>query len=373
MSRSHRPTTGKSGSSFGRAARTGTGFGFALLIFLTAGALNGLKAGAAVAAPPKLRIAVAPFAGEGADMAVARAFTGQLASRQIERLIAPGEFVASTLFEPRAAEVRRWAYNSAVDTIVVGRVSTPRARKQSADPSKRERVIEVVLHSGHSGAEMSRHEIVVPGASSLDPFVEALAVEILAGLGHVDSPTDADRPKDGKESASSDSPDATEDADDDPLAAQLSHGGFRSETPIEIKADEAEIIDRDDGRKLVFKRHVTVRQDNVTLRSDRLEASYRKGESEPHELIAEGQVRIAQGDRRAKCDRAAYLREDNQLTCHGRAELMQGCDIVRGDSIRFDLGGDQARVEGAASVVILPKREGQQEGEVICPANGEQS
>ena len=135
----------------------------------------------------------------------------------------------------------------------------------------------------------------------------------------------------------------------------LSNSDFRDESPIQIKADEAEIINRPEGRRLIFQRNVLVRQDNVTLRSDRLEASYLKGESEPNELIAEGQVQIVQNDRRAKCDRAVYLREASRLTCTGRAELMQGCDIIRGRLIEFDLAGDQARVEGAASIVIQPK------------------
>jgi lipopolysaccharide transport protein LptA len=139
------------------------------------------------------------------------------------------------------------------------------------------------------------------------------------------------------------------------LDVALSKSKFRSDTPIEIKADEAEIINRDEGRQLIFKRNVWVRQDNVTLRSDWLEATYRKGESEPRELIAEGDVRIVQDDRRAKCDRAIYQRELNRLTCSGRAELVQGCDMIRGASIEFDLAGDRARVEGAASIVIQPK------------------
>jgi lipopolysaccharide transport protein LptA len=139
------------------------------------------------------------------------------------------------------------------------------------------------------------------------------------------------------------------------LDVAFSDSKFRSDTPIEIKADEAEIIDRDEGRHLIFRRNVWVRQDSVTLRSDRLEAFYAKGESEPRELIAEGNVKVDQHDRHAKCHRAIYLRDENRLTCIGRAELVQGCDIIRGDSIEFDLAGDQARVQGAASIVIQPE------------------
>ena len=116
-------------------------------------------------------------------------------------------------------------------------------------------------------------------------------------------------------------------------------------------------MSRDHGRELVFQRNVRVRQANVTLRSQRLEATYKKGESEPERLVADGDVLVDQNGRRAKCDHAVYLRRDQRLTCSGRAELVQGCDVVRGDSIQFWLSDDRARVEGAASIVIRPEGE----------------
>ena len=312
-----------------------------------------------VHAGPMLRIAVAPFAGERSGASVAEALTDRLALRGLDRLIAPGDFVATTVFEPRAADIRRWAHNSAVDTIVVGRVVS-----LSKDGDVGAQVVETVVRSGHSGAELSRHDVVLQSDGDLDRSAETLAVAILGGLGHVEQPSEelgteipaaavsandvAGEGLDGDGSPSSDSSAGG-------LESELFRSGFRSDAPIEIKADEAEIINRDEGRELIFQRNVWVRKANVTLRSDRLEASYRKGESEPRELIAEGNVLIVQDDRSAKCARAIYLREENRLTCRGRAELVQGCDIVRGESIEFDLAGDWARVQGAASIVIQPK------------------
>jgi lipopolysaccharide transport protein LptA len=322
--------------------------------------LSIISIGGQVYAATTLRIAVAPFAGEQGTgeesaLSVANALAARLSHSSIERLIAPGDFVARSVFEPRASEVRRWAYNSAVDTIVVGRVF-----KQNGTGQDAPRVVETVIRSGHSGAELSRHDVVVPNAGDLDRSVEELAAAILEGLGHVEPAADdleletsapavsanaaADRPPEGELGSS-----------ERGLDVALSESGFRGDAPIEIKADEAEIINHNGGRKLIFRRNVWVRQGNVTLRSDRLEASYRKGESEPRELVAEGNVQIVQNDRRAKCDRAIYLRDASRLTCSGRAELVQGCDIIRGESIEFDLAGDQARVEGAASIVIQPK------------------
>jgi lipopolysaccharide transport protein LptA len=283
-------------------------------------------------------------------------------------LIAPGDFVAVATFEPRAAEIRRWAHNTAVDTIVVGRVSSP--DEDSAAP---ERIVETVLRSGHSGAELSRHDVVVPRGGNVNEAIERLAVEILDGLGYIEPSPDESLADVPVPAISSDAAHASAQASADASGGErkkgadvgssssglehaLSRSRFRSDAPIEIKADEAEIITRDEGRKLIFQRNVWVRQANVILRCDHLEAIYQKGESEPRELVAEGRVHIVQDNRYANCDKAIYLRESNSLTCRGRAELVQGCDIVRGESIEFDLASDQARVAGAASIVIQPEK-----------------
>jgi lipopolysaccharide transport protein LptA len=282
-------------------------------------------------------------------------------------LIAPGDFVATSEFEPPASEIRRWAFNSAVDTIVVGRVISA-----STTGKEGSWMVETVVRSGHSGARLARYEAVVPHDGELAPYVDKLATAILAGLGHVESPIDeiqsgVPASVGSTGAVAGDRPDVETDSAEPGFGFALSGSEFRGDAPIEIKAEEAEIISSLAGRKLIFQRNVWVRKDNVTLRSDRLEASYAKGESEPRELIAEGRVQIVQNDRRAKCDRAIYLREVNRLTCSGHAELAQGCDIIRGESIEFDLAGDRARVEGAASIVI--QSEGDENESAPCTTN----
>jgi lipopolysaccharide transport protein LptA len=304
-----------------------------------------------LAATPALRVAIAPFAGEAGALAISKQLAEQISRRDVERLIAPGEFVADNTFEPRAADVRRWAYNSAVDAVVVGRVYTV------GNAKRRTRIVETVVRSGHSGAELSRHEVASARGASIHESLDTLAASILSGLGYVEVPSEAGTEENTEGGNVDLSKSSQPGQSGHSLDAERSKHGFRSDAPIEIKAEEAEIINLDGGRRLIFQRNVHVQQANISLRSDRLEALYRKGESEPRELRAEGRVAIDQGHRRAKCDRAIYRREDNRLTCSGHAELIQGCDIVRGESIEFDLAGDQARVTGAASIVIYPESE----------------
>jgi lipopolysaccharide transport protein LptA len=306
---------------------------------------------------------VAPFSGESTALPVSEALAARLARRPIERLIPPDGLVAEPGIEPPAADVRRWAFNAAVDAVVVGEL-----RSQAGPDGEGPIRVEAAVRSGHSGAELFRHDVVMERPADLGSTVEALAVTILVGLGYADAGVGSEagagaaadaagavsaRPIDGGGGG------ATESGSGRGLDTEFALPGFENDAPIEIQADEAEILDLEDHRQLIFQKNVRVRQANITLRTDRLEAEYLKGESEPVRLVARGAVRVDQGDRRARCDEAVYVRADQLLICRGHAELVQGCDIVRGESIEFDLERDKARVDGAASIVIRPKQEEQ--------------
>ncbi len=301
--------------------------------------------GIANAAPS---LGVAAFVGDparGADgVTVSGTLANAIAERDLDRVLRPGSFVADPGIDPSASDVRDWAYAAAVDALVLGQV-------WAATDARPARLV-VVVRSGHSGAERSRHALDLPGLARRGPVLDALAEEILAGLGYAPP----DEPIAAPVAAAGPGAETGEGAGRG-LDAAFDLEGFDGDAPIEIKADEAEIVSRDHGRELLFQRNVHVKQANVTLRSERLEAIYRRGESEPEKLVALGDVLVDQGGRHAKCDRAVYLRKDQRLTCSGHAELVQGCDIVRGDSIHFWLDDDRARVEGAASIVIRPETE----------------
>lgn len=334
-------------------------------------ALSLCWAGSGLAEAGPIRLAVAPFSGESTALPVSEALAGRLARRSIERLIPPDGLVAEPGIEPPAADVRRWAFNAAVDAVVVGELRSE-AGPDGAGPLR----VEAAVRSGHSGAELFRHDVVMERPADLGASVEALAVIVLAGLGYTDAEAGSEAavgtaaagagagatgPIDGGGGGGSNGGSGRG------LDAEFALPGFQNDAPIEIQADEAEILDLEDHRQLIFQKNVRVRQANITLRTDRLEAEYVKGESEPVRLVARGAVRVDQGDRRARCDEAVYVRADQLLSCRGNAELVQGCDIVRGESIEFDLERDTARVEGAASIVIRPNQE---EQEAAAPCEG---
>lgn len=339
--------------SRGGGAIARTALAMALALFLAEPGMAGPGLSAGPAAAGAVRVAVAPFADEPSGLPLAMALAGRLARRPIERLIAPDAPVAQAEFEPRAEAIRRWAHTVAVDAVVVGRL-VPLPSKEGYDA-------EAIVRSGHSGAEMARHSVRIARPAELGSSAEILAAAILTDLGYRGpDPDPAPDPGSGPPAAVAPSGEGATrgNAGTSPpagrggLEAGLAGPGFRGDEPIEIQADEAEIVDRSEGRELWFKDNVHVRQGNVTLRSEWLEAHYRKGESEPRQLIARGDVQVEQGDRQARCDEAIYLREEQRLSCVGHAELIQGCDVVRGDRIEFDLADDRAHVQGAASIVI---------------------
>lgn len=321
----------------------------------------------AVANSDGIRLGVARFAGDERSPSIAARLADELGKYPLERLLGPGTFIADPGLEPSAEAVRFWAYNAAVEDLLVGRV----VAATNFEPER----IEIAIRSGHSGVARGRRSVTLGDANSdttamhsVDTVIVELVALVLSDLGYV--PQDAAGV--GVSSGRSDSRESGSGNSGRGLENALKLKGFDSEAPIEIKADEAEIVTRDHGRELVFTHNVLVRQANVTLRSDRLEATYKKGESAPERLVAQGSVFVDQAGRHAKCDRVIYVRRDQRLTCIGHAELVQGCDIVRGTTIRFDLADDRARVEGAASIVIRPNRDDASGagGAAICETAG---
>jgi lipopolysaccharide transport protein LptA len=128
--------------------------------------------------------------------------------------------------------------------------------------------------------------------------------------------------------------------------------GWDAGKPLSIHSDELEYVQGKGVRRLLFRNNVSVEQDGLTISSARLEAFYPPNGSQPDRLVAEGDVRLAKGERVARCARAIYERAREVLTCEGGAELQQGESRLSGDVIEIDLAADRLRVRGAASVTL---------------------
>jgi len=298
--------------------------------------------GASLRSEAGVRLGVAPFEVE----AGATAEAGQLATRlarelsaqSTSRVVPPEQFAVQANADPRSRELRQWAEEADVDAVVVGRVSQP------GEPAAGfEMAVEV--RSGHSGGSLSAYRVAVAPGVGGDRSLEAVAGSILEGLGYQVGAL----PDVGAPTAKAAGTITEEDADDG-----LGFSSLSGDEPISITSEELEVIQREDGRTVIFDHDVVVVQDDIELQADHLEALYAKGESQPDELRAAGSVRVNQGEKWASCDRAVYLRGPQTVTCVGHAQLTRDCDVVRGEKIRFDLEGEGVKVIGAAAVEMNP-------------------
>lgn len=279
-----------------------------------------------------IAIAVAPFerdASSGAAMPdVATLLADRLAAQGVQRVVGPSELAVEANAEPADEAVQDWAKQVEVAVVVVGRVT--RIGDQVS--------VDVRLRSGATGEVAGTYVAEVLGAEPLETAVDQLARQILEGTG--------DLPQSG---VSAGPPASTAPAG--PAASPFGIS-FDSDRPISIRSDELEAIKTGGARRLLFTKNVVVTQDDVTIRSNRLEAFYPPDTNQPDRLAASGSVRMTQGEREARCDEAIYERAEDLLVCRGNAELRDGEDCVAGQKIEFDTAAETVNVKGGARVFI---------------------
>jgi lipopolysaccharide transport protein LptA len=134
--------------------------------------------------------------------------------------------------------------------------------------------------------------------------------------------------------------------------------------PLDIEAGELLVADEQPSDRVVFQGGVRVRQADLNLRCDWLEAIYPSGAGtggRPERIHARGSVEIAQGDVTARCSEAIYESARCRLLCThqaGDAQLQRGDHVVRGDQIEFDVCKGVLKVRGARVHIASEKPKG---------------
>ena len=140
---------------------------------------------------------------------------------------------------------------------------------------------------------------------------------------------------------------------DERLARLLEDG------PVRIQAQGLEASQGPTGRRIAFSGSVEVVQEELSLAAERIQALYPPGADEPDTIVAEGNVRVRQGERTAECVRAEYNRVARRLDCAGPARLAQKGDWVTGDRIEIDLAREHLRVVGDTRLTLAPRAAGE--------------
>jgi lipopolysaccharide transport protein LptA len=306
----------------------------------------GLFAVAEEGSPEGLSIGVAPFervAGVGAAVPdVASGLAQRLSTKGIERVVGPREFGGTAVANPSAQDIVARAKGAGVDVVVVGR--TTRLGESLSVDSR--------IWSADTGAPLGTPVVVEANdASDLGRAIDELAALVLEASGR--------DPDDAAIRVASRSPGGQPQPDSAPSRGTgdgaKEKGVFASDAPISIKSDVLEAFDQRGFKKFVFSGHVRAVQGDLRLVSDRLEAFYPKGASQPDRLEATGHVEMIQTGKRALCEKVTYFRGAQKLVCTGNAQLEQECDRVRGDEIVFYLDTEVLEVNGAADVRIHPE------------------
>lgn len=127
--------------------------------------------------------------------------------------------------------------------------------------------------------------------------------------------------------------------------------------PIEITADRlsADSV----GNSVTFEGNVVAKQGDVTLSSDRLFSEYSRGSGAIEKIVAEGSVRVNQEGREARAARAVFFNMEQRIVLSGGAELAQGRNTLKGETVTIFLRENRSVVTGGEGgrvrAVIQPK------------------
>jgi len=131
--------------------------------------------------------------------------------------------------------------------------------------------------------------------------------------------------------------------------------------PMNIQADEFEAARAEDGGDIItFSRSVLATQEDMTLRTDWLEAQYPEGGGNPERITARGSVRVTQPGTEIICGELVYDARACRVTCTsetGTAVVKRGEDVMKGREIQMDLCANKLRVRGRAAIELRPASE----------------
>ncbi len=162
-------------------------------------------------------------------------------------------------------------------------------------------------------------------------------------------------------------------------------GGFgelsftSSDEPLVIEADQLE-FDYDENR-LVYRGSVRVVQGDFELESKALTITFTRAEelenAELQRVVAQGDVEIKQGERRASGQRAVFDQNSRQLILRGNPVLRDGLNEVQGERMTVFLDEGRSVVESGekkrVSAVLYPGKPdgaGAGAGKESPPPNG---
>lgn len=147
------------------------------------------------------------------------------------------------------------------------------------------------------------------------------------------------------------------------IKTERGFGFTTSRAPIDIASDTVEADQKQN--KVTFKGNVVAKQEDVTLFANTLVMIYDPETKKLKEIIASGNVKVVQLDRRATGQKATFDQDQNKVVLDGDAVVREGTNVVRGERITFYVEEERSVVEPAkggrvnTSITPPPKEEGE--------------
>ena len=147
--------------------------------------------------------------------------------------------------------------------------------------------------------------------------------------------------------------------------------GFKTNTGFGFTASRAPIyIDSDtleaNQKEVIYKGNVVARQEDITLYANTLTIIYDSETKKLKEIIATGNVKVVQLDRRATGQKVTFDQDKNKVVLDGDAVIREGANVIRGERITFYVEEERSVVEsgkgGRVTTSITPpqKEEGEE-------------
>jgi lipopolysaccharide export system protein LptA len=154
------------------------------------------------------------------------------------------------------------------------------------------------------------------------------------------------------------------------LKTGSSFGFTASRAPIDITSDTVEADQK--TNTVIFKGNVVAKQEDTTLYANTLTIVFDPNEKKLKEIIAVGNVKVVQLDRRATGQKATFDQDKSKVVLDGEAVVREGANVIRGERIIFYVDEEKSIVEGGkggrVSTSITPPQK--EEGEEKKPKEG---
>jgi lipopolysaccharide export system protein LptA len=128
------------------------------------------------------------------------------------------------------------------------------------------------------------------------------------------------------------------------LKADKGFGFTASNAPIDILSDTVEANQKQNT--VTFKGNVIAKQEDITLYANTLVVTYDPDTKKLKGIMAVGNVKIVQLDRRATSQKATFHQDESKVILDGEAVVREGENVIRGERVTFYVDEERSVVEG---------------------------